>query len=299
MAILRFDGIEKSYGQTVALRGVSFDVHAGEIFGLLGPNGAGKSTLIRILMDIIRADRGEVRVFGEHRTREHLDRLGYLPEERGLYTKLPVIDVMTYFGALKGLSRQEARRRSHLWLQKVELPHVASWRIDRLSKGMSQKVQIASALLSEPEICVLDEPTTGLDPVNVRLVQDLLLDRRKHGRTTILSTHQMNQVEMLCDRVALINQGRLVVYGAVDEVRRRHSLPEIRVRALGPLPRVPEVASVAQDDDETWRLMLADGAPPADVLTALVRAGAVIDRFEPMLAPMEDIFLRVVRETRA
>src|ERR671914_2129327 len=127
--VLTFDGIEKAYGQTVALRGVSFDVHAGEIFGLLGPNGAGKSTLIRILMDIIRADRGEVRVFGEPRRREHLDRLGYLPEERGLYTKRPVLDVMTYFGALKGLTRHEARQRSLMWLHRIELPHVASWRV--------------------------------------------------------------------------------------------------------------------------------------------------------------------------
>src|SRR5262245_25502212 len=175
MIVLAFDNVAKSYGDTVALRGVSFDVHAGEIFGLLGPNGAGKSTLIRILMDIIRMDSGQVRVFGEVRRRDHLDRLGYLPEERGLYTKLSVTDVMTYFGALKGLSRADARRRAAQWLERVELPHVATWKIDRLSKGMSQKVQIASVLMSDPEICVLDEPTTGLDPVNVRLVQDLLL----------------------------------------------------------------------------------------------------------------------------
>lgn len=296
MAVLTFDGIEKAYGRTPALRGVSFDVHAGEIFGLLGPNGAGKSTLIRILMDIVRADRGQVSVFGVPRRREHLDRLGYLPEERGLYTRLPVIDVMTYFGALKGLSRHEARQRSTAWLTRLQLAHVATWRVDRLSKGMSQKVQIASALLSDPEICVLDEPTTGLDPVNVRVVQDLLHERRREGRTTILSTHHMNQVEALCDRVALINEGRLVVYGPVDEVRRRHSLPEIRVRARAPLPSIPEVATVVQDDGETWRLMLADGAPPSQVLASLVRAGAVIDRFEPMLAPMEDIFLRVVQK---
>ena len=296
MAILTFDGIEKSYGRTPALRGVSFDVNAGEIFGLLGPNGAGKSTLIRILMDIIRADRGTVTVFGEPRRREHLDRLGYLPEERGLYTKLPVLDVMTYFGTLKGLGRHEARRASAAWLEKVQLTHVGTWRVDRLSKGMSQKVQIASVLLTQPDVCVLDEPTTGLDPVNVRIVQDLLLERRRAGLTTILSTHHMNQVEELCDRVALINQGRLVVYGAVNEVRRRHSRPEIRVQSREPLPSIPEVASVIQEDDGSCRLVLANGAPPADVLSALVRAGAAIDRFEPMLAPMEDIFLRVVRE---
>ena len=296
--ILSFDHIEKAYGQTVALHGVSFDVFGGEIFGLLGPNGAGKSTLIRILMDIIRADRGEVRVFGEPRRREHLDRLGYLPEERGLYTKLPVLDVMTYFGALKGLSRHEARRRSMTWLQRVDLAHVASWRVDRLSKGMSQKVQIASVLLSDPDICVLDEPTTGLDPVNVRTVQDLLVERRRAGRTTILSTHHMSQVEALCDRVALIDHGRLVVYGAVAEVRRNHSLPEIRVQARAPLPDVPDVVSVVQDNGNTWRLIVSDGTRAAQILKSLVDRGAVIDRFEPMLAPMEDIFLQVVKGGR-
>jgi ABC-2 type transport system ATP-binding protein len=296
MIVLSFDNIAKSYGSTVALRGVSFDVHAGEIFGLLGPNGAGKSTLMRILMDIIRPDSGEVRVFGEPRRRDHLDRLGYLPEERGLYTKLTVTDVMTYFGALKGLTRAEARRRAVEWLARVELPHVAGWKIDRLSKGMSQKVQIAGVLLSDPELCVLDEPTTGLDPVNVRLVQDLLLERRRSGRTTILSTHQMNQVEALCDRVALIHQGRMMVYGEVDEVRRRYSRPEVRVEADGPLPSIPAVASVVDDDDGTCRLRLVNGTAPSEVLAELVRAGAKIARFEPMLAPMEDIFLRVVRE---
>jgi ABC-2 type transport system ATP-binding protein len=298
MAVLAFENLTKSYGQTVALRGVSFDVHAGEIFGLLGPNGAGKSTLIRVLMDIIRPDSGSVRVFGELRRRDHLDRLGYLPEERGLYTKLTVLDVMTYFGALKGLSRTDARTRSLAWLERVELPQVGTWRVDRLSKGMSQKVQIAAVLLTDPELCVLDEPTTGLDPVNVRLVQDLLVERRRNGRTTILSTHHMNQVEALCDRVALINRGQLMIYGAVDDVRRRYSLPEVRVHAQGPLPSLPVIAEAVPEAENTWRLKLADGTEPASLLAALVGAGARIDRFEPMLAPMEDIFLRVVREGR-
>jgi ABC-2 type transport system ATP-binding protein len=299
MVILSFDTLVKSYGQAMALRGVTFDVHAGEIFGLLGPNGAGKSSLIRILMDIIRADSGTVTVFGEPRRREHLDRMGYLPEERGIYTRLSVIDVMTYFGTLKGISRADAKTRALQWLERVELPQVASWKVDRLSKGMSQKVQIASALMSDPELCVLDEPTTGLDPVNVRLVQELLLERRRAGRTTILSTHHMNQVETLCDRVALINKGRLVVYGAVDDVRRKHSLPEVRVQTHARPPEIREIAGATAEDDGTWRLMLADGVAPADALAALVKGGARIERFEPMLAPMEDIFLRVVREEAA
>ena len=299
MAVLAFRHVVKSYGQTVALRGVSFDVLPGEIFGLLGPNGAGKSTLIRILMDIIRADSGVVEVFGEPRRREHLDRMGYLPEERGIYTRLTVIDVMTYFGTLKGLSRADARARAGEWLGRVELPQVSSWKVDRLSKGMSQKVQIASVLMTDPELCVLDEPTTGLDPVNVRLVQDLLHERRRRGRTTILSTHHMNQVETLCDRVALINKGRLMVYGAVDEVRRQYSRPEVRVHSPGDLPVVPEIGDRFGEGDGVWRLMLREGTSPGDALAALVRSGARVDRFEPMLAPMEDIFLRVVREGRA
>jgi ABC-2 type transport system ATP-binding protein len=299
MVILAFEGLEKSYGKTVALRGVTFDVYAGEIFGLLGPNGAGKSTLIRILMDIIRPDAGQVRVFGEPRRREHLDRLGYLPEERGLYTKLTVIDVLTYFGALKGLARADARQRGLEWLARVELPHVASWRVDRLSKGMSQKVQIAGALLSDPDLCVLDEPTTGLDPVNVRLVQDLLVERRGRGRTTILSTHHMNQVEALCDRVALIDKGSLMVYGTVADVRRKYSRPEVKVHVRGTLPRVGEASAAVQEQDGEWRVTLASGVEPATLLSALVAGGAAIDRFEPMLAPMEDIFLRVVGEGRA
>jgi ABC-2 type transport system ATP-binding protein len=296
VVILAYDNIIKRYGSTLALRGVSFDVHAGEIFGLLGPNGAGKSTLIRILMDIIRPDSGDVRVFGESRRRAHLDRMGYLPEERGLYTKLTVIDVMVYFGALKGLSRPDARRRALEWLERVELPQVATWKIDRLSKGMSQKVQIAAILLSDPELCVLDEPTTGLDPVNVRLVQSLLVERRNHGRTTILSTHQMNQVETLCDRVALIDQGRLMVYGEVDEVRRRYSHPDVIVHASASLPQVPSVTTSAGGGDGVWRVTPAEHASYAQVLSDLVSAGAQITRYEPILAPMEEIFLRVVQE---
>jgi ABC-2 type transport system ATP-binding protein len=296
MPIVAIDSLTKSYGQTPALQGVSFDVEQGEIFGLLGPNGAGKSTLMRILMDIIRPDEGRVTTFGHPRTRDDLDRFGYLPEERGLYTKLTVIDVMTYFGALKGLTRADARRRAVAWLDKIDLPQVVSWRIDRLSKGMSQKVQIAATLMTEPEVCIMDEPTTGLDPVNVRLVQDLLIDRRRAGRTTMLSTHQMSHAEALCDRVALIHRGRLMVYGRVDDVRRQHSLQEVRVRVLGALPAIPQTAGAAQGPDGEWRIPTPAGCEPADLLRALVDAGTQVHSFEPRLAPMEEVFLSVVTE---
>jgi len=296
LSLLAFDDVHKSYGDTVALRGVSFEVRPAEVFGLLGPNGAGKTTLIRILMDILRADRGTIRLFGEPRRREHLDRVGYLPEERGLYTKQPVLEVMTYFGALKGLARGEARRRARVWLERMSLAETAKWRVERLSKGMSQKVQIAATLLSDPEICVLDEPRSGLDPVNARLVDDLIRERRERGRATILSTHQMNQVETLCDRVALIDHGRLMVYGAVQEVRERYSLPEVRVQAAARPPLVRGVEEVIGEIGGSWRLKLTGERGPADVLTDLVSAGARVERFEKVLTPMEDIFVRVVRE---
>ncbi len=283
----------------MALRGVSFEIHQGEVFGLLGPNGAGKTTLIRILLDIIRPDSGSVTIFGQPFHRDHLNRISYLPEERGLYRKQKVLDVLTYFGALKGLTRAEAKNRSLQWLERVGLPEVADWRVERLSRGMSQKVQIASALLPNPELCVLDEPFSGLDPVNLRLVEDLIGERRKSGQTTILSTHQMNLVETLCDRLGMIHQGRLMVYGEVEQVRQRYSLPEVRVQLGGPLPSLEGIADSVQEDETTWRLRLADGTRPEEILASLVGAGTGVERFEKVLAPMEDIFVRVVEKGTA
>jgi len=299
VTVLVFDELRKSYGETVALRGVSFEVRAGEVFGFLGPNGAGKTTLIRILMDIIRADSGSITVFGEPHRREHLDRMGYLPEELGLYTKQPVLAVLTYFGTLRGLERAEARRRGREWLERMGLAEVAAWRVERLSKGMSQKVQIAATLLADPDLCILDEPFSGLDPLNVRLVEQLIAERKRQGKTTILSTHQMSQVEQLCDRVALIHRGSLKVYGEVDEVRRRYSLPEVRIVIEGDPPALPGIESVEYEGDSTWRLLLETGTEPRDILAALVRGGARVERFERVLAPMEDIFVRVVQEDAA
>jgi ABC-2 type transport system ATP-binding protein len=294
-----FEGIRKSYGEVEALKTVSFDVGEGEVFGLLGPNGAGKTTLIRILMDIIRPDAGTITLFGQKHTADALDDVTYLPEERGLYVKHRVLDVMIYFGMLKGLARREARDRSNQWLERMGLAESARWRVSRLSKGMSQKVQVASTLLPKPKLCVLDEPFSGLDPVNVRLVQELLDERRQAGLTTILSTHQMNLVDTLCDRVALIDRGRLMVYGPVDEVRRRYSLPEVRVTLTTPLPAIRGVERADEEQGGTWRLLLGDGAEPSRILGELVASGAGVERFEKVLTPMEEVFIRVVDQGRS
>jgi ABC-2 type transport system ATP-binding protein len=293
-ALLAFEGVSKSYGDLVAVRDVSFEVRPAEVFGLLGPNGAGKTTLLRILMDVLRPNAGTVRLFGEPLRRHQLDRVGYLPEERGLYRKRRVIDVLVYFGTLKGLERSEARSRARHWLERVGLAETERWRIERLSKGMAQKVQIAATLMTEPELCVLDEPFAGLDPVNVRLVRELLRERQENGHTTVLSTHQMDRVEELCDRVALIHRGRLLVYGTVDEVRRAHSTPAVRLRSSAPPPRVAGVLDVVAERDGGWLLHL-DGVAPSALLRSLVGAGAEISQFEEVLAPMEEVFVRVVQ----
>ncbi len=216
--VLEFANVGKTFGKTEALRGVSLSVHSGEIFGLLGPNGAGKTTLIRIGLDILRPDHGTVTLFGSPLHRDTLDRVAYLPEERGLYKKTKVVDALVYFGRLKGLTRRAAKAATAHWLDKVGMSHVARQNVETLSKGMSQKVQLAATLLSEPELCVLDEPFSGLDPLNVDLVKRLIQERRNKGQTTILSTHMMSQVEALCDRVALIHAGERVIYGPLNEV---------------------------------------------------------------------------------
>src|SRR5437867_7598428 len=204
MSTLLFSRLRKTYAATVAVDDVTFEVRPGEVFGLLGPNGAGKTTLIRMLIDIIAPDSGDILLDGRPLGRADRDRIGYLPEERGLYRKEKVIDILIYFGMLKGLDRRTARARSLEWLERVGLAGVAKRRSDSLSKGMQQKVQIAATLLHDPDIVVMDEPFAGLDPLNTVLVKDLLRERRSRGRLVILSTHQMPMVEELCDRVAMI-----------------------------------------------------------------------------------------------
>ena len=300
VGILRFDGVQKHYGRFHAVKGVTLRVDEGEVFGLLGPNGAGKTTLIRIGLDILRPDEGEVRLFGEPMSRESLDRVGYLPEERGLYRKSRVWEVLTYLGCLKGLRRTEAKAMSARWLERVGLDGVGKQRLESLSKGMSQKVQIAGSLLADPPLAILDEPFSGLDPVNVELVKRLIMERKDAGLTTVLSTHLMHQIEALCDRVAVIHRGELVVYGEVDAVRRERSRPAIFVRIEGDLDGVARgaLSGVAEHVARRggYELLLHDGVEPASVLGALVQSGTRVRHFEEMLMTMEQVFLHAVSE---
>jgi ABC-2 type transport system ATP-binding protein len=295
VGILAYERVSKRFGRHAALAGVSLEVVRGEVFGLLGPNGAGKTTLIRIGLDILRPDEGTVSLFGAAPSSEALDRTAYLPEERGVYRRAKVRDLLTYLGRLKGLKHAAARLATDHWLERVGMSAVADQRVESLSKGMTQKVQIAACLMSDPELCVLDEPFSGLDPVNVALVTALIEERRRDGRTTVLSTHMMHQVEALCDRVALIHRGRLVVYGQLDEIRRRYSPHEVIVWTSMDL--VAHGVPATQHKTGGWRVELPPSATPAAYLDTLVRSGLIIERYEPMVARMDEIFVNLVNES--
>ncbi|MBW2159895.1 MAG: ATP-binding cassette domain-containing protein [Deltaproteobacteria bacterium] len=292
MGVLEYRGVSKRFGQHRVLEDLSLEVQSGEVFGLLGPNGAGKTTLIRVGLDILRADEGEVTLFGAAPNPKTLDRTAYLPEERGVYRRAKVRELLTYLGRLKGLKRAAARAAADHWLERVGLSRVAGQRVESLSKGMTQKVQIAACLMTDPELCVLDEPFSGLDPVNVGLVTDLIEERRASGRTTVLSTHMMHQVEALCDRVALIHHGTLVVYGQLDEIRRRYSRNEVIVWTAMDLVALGVQAT--QHKPGGWRVELPPSVTAAGYLDELVRNGVTIDRYEPLVARMDEIFVHLV-----
>jgi ABC-2 type transport system ATP-binding protein len=296
VGVLAYRGVSKRFGQHTALEGVSLEVQPGEVFGLLGPNGAGKTTLIRIGLDILRADDGDVTLFGAAPTPKTLDRTAYLPEERGVYRRAKVRELLAYLGRLKGLKGTAARTAADHWLERVGLSRVAGQRVESLSKGMTQKVQVAACLMTDPELCVLDEPFSGLDPVNVALVTDLIEERRRNGQTTVLSTHMMHQVEALCDRVALIHCGNLVVYGQLDEIRQRYSPNEVIVWTAMDLVALGVQATAHKTGG--WRIELPPSATPADYLDELVRNGVPIDRYEPLVARMDEIFVHLVGGSR-
>jgi len=286
--------LAKSFGAAKAVRDVSFDVRSGEIFGLLGPNGAGKTTTIRMILDIFKPDRGTVSVLGGAMTDAKKDRIGYLPEERGLYKDISVENCVLYLAELKGVPRAEAKIRAAQYFDQLDLTEHKRKKVQDLSKGMQQKVQVMTTLLHKPSLIIIDEPFSGLDPVNTRLVQDMLLRERDKGTTIVMSTHQMYQVEEMCDRLVLINQGDSVLYGAVDEIRRRYADNAVRVVVHGPLPQIEGVIETSRKGD-AHTLSLGAEVTPQQVLSILANTpGLLVERFELALPTMDDIFVRVV-----
>ena len=296
-SILELDAVRKSYGDFTAVDGVSFAVEPGSICGLLGPNGAGKTTTIRMIMDIIAPDAGEVRLFGRPRRRDDLLRVGYLPEERGLYRKMTVTDHLVFLARLHGAKKRDAVPDIEEWLDRIGLSEWAGKKVEELSKGMQQKIQLVGTVLHKPDLLVLDEPFSGLDPINQGLFKELLADYRSDGKAVLFSTHIMEQADRLCDQICLISRGRAVLAGELKAIKRRFGGNSYRLVAEGDVGRVGEVPGVAQTipRDDGAKLLLEDDANGADVLPRLLEI-VTVHEFRSEEPELEEIFIQAVRD---
>ena len=291
--------VRKAFGAVRAVEDVSFEVYPGEIFGLLGPNGAGKTTTLRMMMDIFKPDGGEVAVLGGRLDEARKNRIGYLPEERGLYKDLKLEPTLIFLATLKGMREADARRMLVDWLKRLELYDHRQKKVQELSRGMQQKAQVIATLLHEPELVVIDEPFSGLDPVNTRLIEEIIREQQQAGRTLIMCTHQMYQVEAMCSRIALIDKGCTVLYGEVDQIKRNFAGNAVAVKGKGDFAGVPGVLETRQVNSD-WHMALAPGTSPQDVFRALAeRDGVKIERFEIAEPSLDDIFISVVKEGAA
>jgi len=294
MPAIELSHLTKSFGSLRAVDDVSFSIEKGELFGLLGPNGAGKTTAIRCMLDIFKPDSGTVAILGGAMTEKKKDLIGYMPEERGLYQDIPLDRCLAYLGSLKGLSQAQVKARAEDYLQRFDLAAHRHKKVKELSKGMQQKAQIIATLLHQPELLIVDEPFSGLDPVNTQMVKDLLREQRDQGVTVVLCSHQMHLVEELCDRIVLIDHGRVLIYGELADVRRRFSGNALLVHAEGSLPTLPGVERVEALNGSV-KLHLAGGVEPRAILRRLVELDIPLDHFEIAMPTLDEIFIRVVQ----
>lgn len=287
--------ITKTFGSTRAVDDVSFSVEPGEIFGLLGPNGAGKTTSIRIILDIFKADRGSVDVFGGPIDERKKDQIGYMPEERGLYQDINLERCMLYLASLKNLDPDEARRRINEYMERFDLSAHRQKKLKELSKGMQQKAQLIVTLVHQPKLVIIDEPFAALDPVNTQMVKDILNEQRSQGVAIVMCTHQMHQVEELCDRLVLIDHGRSVLYGELEEIRHRFAEQDLLVKSTGPLPAsLPGVLRIEPHNNAS-RVKIAPGFTTQDVLRSLIDRGICLESFEIAMPTLDEIFIKVVQ----
>lgn len=295
------ESVTKRFAGHTAVSDLSLQVPSGGIYGLLGPNGAGKSTTIRLIMSILQPDEGRIALFGDSRNSRDLSaRIGYLPEERGLYKKMRVLDHLVFLGEVKGIARAEAKRRAQAWLERLEIAGWAQKKVEDLSKGMQQKVQFAGALLHEPELVILDEPFSGLDPINAQVMKDIVVEIAAGGRTVLFSTHAMEQAERMCDRVAIVARGKLVANGTVAQVKADFGGRHVALGFAGDRHQADAILAdprlVARLDDygASAELKMAEGAEPGQLLAALVAAGVGLRRFEVVEPSLHAIFVAKV-----
>ncbi len=298
---LVIDSLRKRFGTVQALDGISFTAQPGQVFGFLGANGAGKTTTMRIVLDVIRADEGSATWNGVP-TRDVPRRTwGYLPEERGLYPRMKVLDQLVFIGVLHGLTRAEAARRARHWLGRFRVPHYADRRAEELSKGNEQKIQFIAAVLHDPDVLLMDEPFTGLDPINVALLKEAFLELRDRGKALVFSTHQMEMVEELCDAIAIIDSGRVLVSGPTADVKRDSGHAVVRLGVAGDpdlawLDALPG-ARVTRSGRDYHELELRDGLAPGWILREALARDAQVTRFEIAQPSIEDIFVERVGVT--
>lgn len=294
---LRVDGVTKRFGDFTAVDDLSFDVKAGRVFGFLGPNGAGKTTTIRMIVGITAPDNGAITLFGDHISSETQNRIGYLPEERGLYKKLKIVDQLKYFAALKGVSTADADKRIDFWLDRMNLGEWKKKRTTDLSKGMQQKIQFISTVLHDPDLLILDEPFSGLDPINVEFMIDVISEFKTQEKTIIFSTHLMETAERLCHDILLINKSKMVVSGSLRKIKESYGENLIALRAVGGngvLEDRSVVNRIVEHADEI-EVHLEDNVDPQLLLKRLIDSGAVISKFERVEPSLNDIFIEKVQ----
>jgi ABC-2 type transport system ATP-binding protein len=300
-ASLRVANVTKRFGKFTAVEDLSFEVEAGRVFGFLGPNGAGKTTTIRMIVGITAPDEGEIGLFGERISNDTQNRIGYLPEERGLYKKMKILEQLRYFAALKGVSQNEADRQIDFWLDRMKLSEWKTKKTTDLSKGMQQKIQFIATVLHNPDLLILDEPFSGLDPVNLEFMLEVIAEFKAQRKTIIFSTHLMETAERLCDDILLINKSRMVVSGTLREVKASFSKNLIALRVVGGESILEDKTLVAKitDHADEKEILLAENADSQTLLKKLVENGAVISKFEEIEPSLNDIFIEKVTEVNA
>ena len=298
MSIVQLQDIRKVYDAKVAVEGLSLTIEPGTMFGLLGPNGSGKTSSIRMMIGMTVPDSGTVSLFGKPFNRAALGRIGYLPEERGLYKKMKVIEQLIFLGQLHGLDEATARSRSLVWCERMQITEAIGKKTEELSKGMQQKIQFIAALLHEPDLIIMDEPFSGLDPVNATLLMDTLVALRGEGKAILFSTHRMDQVEKLCDAIALISRGKLLLSGSMREIKSQYPRNRLQVVFQGDdsFLQHPGIAE-AKNYSGIAEITLRSEAVAQQVLAEAIARGTVITRFEVIEPTLEEIFIATVKGT--
>jgi len=301
MEAVVLEQVSKRFDSVVAVDNLSLRVAQGAVFGLLGPNGAGKTTSLRMILHILAPDEGTIQVLGQPASGRTQDLIGYLPEERGLYARMKVREVLVFLAGLKGLSEAEASKRVRQWLERLELAAWAEKKIIDLSKGMQQKAQFIAAVIHRPPLLILDEPFTGLDPLNATLIKDIMLELRAQGSTIILSTHRMEQVEMMCDAICLINHGRSVLAGDLRAIKQSYGKNTLRIEYFGDgdFLDLPHLVEKLNHFGALVEVKLRPGADPQEIVKAAVARGVRLSRFELVEPPLHDIFIEKVSEGHA